>query len=305
VANGSCTRPPHIWIRGNTDPVFVPSESPYSTNHCNPIIFSDPLGDFGSRKEARDYKKSHDVNGKISRNKGGSYSINDKDNGTYYEYGAEHSLNNSAKLEKPPTAAFMFTAGSTSYNAAKNGPTAIASVYGNKTYYNSSFWDKGRSFPFVPDEPNSFIQAQWRIGGSNNGNFQGSLNWFKQKFDGSNGFKIEAPTATHFALGKNLTLLSINRLFALSFNYSIGIGPEWGKIIDNGNESANYSRIGWGASAIGRFDFNTLNNHMRFFIATTLHHLQTDEQHISTGTVPSESIGSIGVSIGFGTNLGR
>lgn len=72
-------------VRANKDPVFVPWESSYSVNHSNPIAFSDPFGDFASRKEAREYKKEHGINGKINLNKnaGGAnyYSIDEKSEG--------------------------------------------------------------------------------------------------------------------------------------------------------------------------------------------------------------------------------
>ena len=44
---------PRIGRRWNIDPVVFPSFSPYSTNFCNPISFSDPNGDVGGRHESK------------------------------------------------------------------------------------------------------------------------------------------------------------------------------------------------------------------------------------------------------------
>jgi hypothetical protein len=45
--------------RWNVDPLTYPWQSSCATFNNNPIIFVDPLGLFGSRKEARDYKEKH------------------------------------------------------------------------------------------------------------------------------------------------------------------------------------------------------------------------------------------------------
>jgi RHS repeat-associated protein len=73
---------PRIVRRWNRDPVTYPWQSPYAINNNNPIIFSDPLGLFGSRKEAREYRKEHNLKGRIRIDNEGYYSIDDKKAGT-------------------------------------------------------------------------------------------------------------------------------------------------------------------------------------------------------------------------------
>lgn len=73
---------PRVVTRWNRDPVTYPWQSPYAINNNNPIIFSDPLGLFGSRKEAREYRKEHNLNGRIRIDNEGYYSIDDKKAGT-------------------------------------------------------------------------------------------------------------------------------------------------------------------------------------------------------------------------------
>jgi len=70
--------------RWNTDPVTKPWESLYATNNNNSIVFTDPLGLFGSRKEAREYMREHRKDlklqgAKIKKGNDGIYSIEDKD----------------------------------------------------------------------------------------------------------------------------------------------------------------------------------------------------------------------------------
>ena len=69
---------PRVVTRWNQDPVTYPWQSPYAINNNNPIIFSDPLGLFGSRKEAREYRKEHNTGGRIRIDSEGYYSIDNK-----------------------------------------------------------------------------------------------------------------------------------------------------------------------------------------------------------------------------------
>ncbi|MEX0968183.1 MAG: RHS repeat-associated core domain-containing protein [Bacteroidia bacterium] len=72
--------------RWNIDPLTYPWQGSYVTFNNNPIIFVDPLGLFGTRKEAKDYKKSNDVKGRIHKNDDGNYSIdNKKEHWSIYE----------------------------------------------------------------------------------------------------------------------------------------------------------------------------------------------------------------------------
>lgn len=64
--------------RWNLDPVTYSWQSTYATFNNNPIIFVDPLGLFGSRKEAKGYKKKNNLSGRVMLNQDGSYSIDDK-----------------------------------------------------------------------------------------------------------------------------------------------------------------------------------------------------------------------------------
>ena len=71
--------------RWNLDPVTYPWQSSYAVNNNNPIIFTDPLGLFGTRREARKYKKENRESlgrgAKIRKNKEyGGFQIIDKKN---------------------------------------------------------------------------------------------------------------------------------------------------------------------------------------------------------------------------------
>lgn len=75
---------PRLGRRWNLDPITYPWQGPYSINNNNPIVFTDPLGLFGSRKEARIYKKEHGLKGMIHKNKNGIFSIDNKREGSSY-----------------------------------------------------------------------------------------------------------------------------------------------------------------------------------------------------------------------------
>jgi YD repeat-containing protein len=69
--------------RWNIDPVVKPWESLYATNNNNSIVFTDPLGLFGSLKEAREYRREHRKDlklqgAKIKKGNDGIYSIEEK-----------------------------------------------------------------------------------------------------------------------------------------------------------------------------------------------------------------------------------
>jgi RHS repeat-associated protein len=60
------------------------SITPYRFAYNNPIYFSDPTGLFETRKEARAYRREHNISGSIVKNSEGGYSINDKNNSISY-----------------------------------------------------------------------------------------------------------------------------------------------------------------------------------------------------------------------------
>ncbi len=75
---------PRLGVRWNRDPITYPWHSPYVVFNDNPIAFNDPLGLFGSRKEARTYKKENGVKGRIQKGDDGIFAINHKKSGTSY-----------------------------------------------------------------------------------------------------------------------------------------------------------------------------------------------------------------------------
>jgi hypothetical protein len=271
-----------IGRRWNVDPVLKIWESPYSCFSNNPILRVDPNGDTDSTKTGA----------------------------------TQTSLGPIPKFLVLKTPNWSLRVGETFGPYGSNASTSIYSLYGGKTYYNSSPWGVSSSGQdeFKIDEPNSFIQLQKRIGGKNS-NLQIGLNWFKQKFrNNSAGYGYEAPTAIHASFGvNNNNLFSIGKL-NFSSNISVGGGIEVGmpRFDDNINATipekslqvGKYSIIGYGFSAIYRIDA-TYSKRLVFFMAGTLHHLQTFDQETSIGTQPSERIGSVALTAGLGFNFGK
>lgn len=60
------------------------SISPYRFAFNNPVFWRDPTGLFETRKEAREYKKEHNLSGRIQKDGKGGFSINDKSSNTSY-----------------------------------------------------------------------------------------------------------------------------------------------------------------------------------------------------------------------------
>lgn len=74
-----------IIRRWNVDPVTYPWHGGYTVFNGNPILYADPLGLFGTKGEAKAYKKENNIKGKIQFNKtDNEWNINDKKNGFSY-----------------------------------------------------------------------------------------------------------------------------------------------------------------------------------------------------------------------------
>ncbi|RXM50310.1 RHS repeat-associated core domain-containing protein [Chryseobacterium sp. CH25] len=85
---------PDIGRWSSPDPLseLAPSWAPYRYAYNNPLRYIDPKGLFESRKEARQYRREHNLHGSIKRQKDGSYAINDRDNMISYAKGNDSDL---------------------------------------------------------------------------------------------------------------------------------------------------------------------------------------------------------------------
>ncbi|WP_131329552.1 RHS repeat domain-containing protein, partial [Chryseobacterium piperi] len=84
---------PDIGRWGVVDPLAEKGVNltPYRYGFNSPIMYTDPLGLFESRKEAREYRREHNITGSIKKNDNGSFSINDRTNSVSYSKGTEGS----------------------------------------------------------------------------------------------------------------------------------------------------------------------------------------------------------------------
>ena len=73
-----------VWL--SVDPLaeLAPNMSPYRYAFNNPTNFVDPYGLFETRKEARQYRREHGIDGKIHKAKDGTFSIDDYRNSVSY-----------------------------------------------------------------------------------------------------------------------------------------------------------------------------------------------------------------------------
>jgi RHS repeat-associated protein len=94
---------PRTGRRWNLDPVFYPWQSRYSAFNNNPIIFVDPLGLFATRKEAREYKKEHNLSGRVKLNQDRTYSIDDRKAHTSIFRDEEFGIQTAALIEAKRT----------------------------------------------------------------------------------------------------------------------------------------------------------------------------------------------------------
>lgn len=88
---------PDIGRWSTPDPLMelASSWTPYRYAYDNPLRYIDPKGLFESRKEARAYRRAHNIDGSIKKQKDGSYVINDMDNYISYVKGDDSNLNSS------------------------------------------------------------------------------------------------------------------------------------------------------------------------------------------------------------------
>ncbi|MXO32552.1 toxin TcdB middle/N-terminal domain-containing protein [Apibacter sp. B2912] len=78
-----------VWL--SVDPLaeLAPNMSPYRYAFNNPTNFIDPYGLFETRKEARQYRREHGIDGKIHKAKDGTFSIDDYRNSVSYSRSSE------------------------------------------------------------------------------------------------------------------------------------------------------------------------------------------------------------------------
>jgi hypothetical protein len=271
-----------VGRRWNVDPVLKDGESPYSTFSNNPVLRTDPNGDSDSVPK------------------------------TIYAGLFPNYIHKKA----PTTPGFSLTIGTTGGPWGGDKHTTIVSIYGDKTYYNSNPWGVCASGKpkFLPDEPNSFVQMQFRVGGKKS-NKQVGITWYKQKFnDNDNGFGYEAPTAIQFSFGFTKKLGQIGDKIELIGNFSFGGGVLVGMPRNSMNEAitfdtknlfgSKYSVIGTSQSFIARVDAKIVK-HFALFVAGSITNMQTNDQKPSTGILKGESIGSFGLMAGINFNLAR
>ncbi|MEA9412714.1 RHS repeat-associated core domain-containing protein [Flavobacterium sp. PL02] len=91
------------------------SITPYRFAYNNPIYFSDPTGLFETRKEAREYRREHNITGSIVKENDGSFAINDK--------------NNAISYFKPPEGVEVSTMGSDGVATSAYGPNAFERLF--------------------------------------------------------------------------------------------------------------------------------------------------------------------------------
>jgi hypothetical protein len=141
-----------IGRRWNRDPITYTFHSPYIVNNGNPIVFTDPLGLFGTRKEARQYRKEHGIKGKIQKGEDGLFHLNDKKNGRSYvrdestddipyvfgrgEDGVTKSVLISGEKKSSPSSGAI-TAGIETFGKAKNQDLWTISHKANKALGNA------------------------------------------------------------------------------------------------------------------------------------------------------------------------
>ena len=78
-----------VWLSADPLAELAPNMSPYRYAFNNPTNFIDPYGLFETRKEARQYRREHGIDGKIHKAKDGTFSIDDYRNSVSYSRSSE------------------------------------------------------------------------------------------------------------------------------------------------------------------------------------------------------------------------
>jgi len=135
--------------RWNVDPITYPWQSSYAAFNNNPIYFTDPLGLFGTRGKAKEFKKKHNKRGYVKRNKSGEFIFTERKTKTKYGFGAAIPNFDFAVVEKGLTKkeqgqmSKLFTA--VDDYLRRNG----VQIYGSATNSSESLARKGKkSDPF-------------------------------------------------------------------------------------------------------------------------------------------------------------
>lgn len=83
-----------IWL--SIDPLMelAPNWTPYRYCFNNPVSFIDPKGLFETRKEARQYRRENNIQGRIQKNRAGGYDINNYEKNVNYSSGNDKAFSN-------------------------------------------------------------------------------------------------------------------------------------------------------------------------------------------------------------------
>ena len=91
------------WLQIDPLAEFRPDFTSYRFGFNNPVLYSDPLGLFETRKEAKEYKKEHGAKGRIRKQKDGSFAIENKKEGTFTTNDSEFGVMSGALVTAKPT----------------------------------------------------------------------------------------------------------------------------------------------------------------------------------------------------------
>ncbi|MBK6949089.1 MAG: hypothetical protein IPH16_14440, partial [Haliscomenobacter sp.] len=87
------------WVQIDPLAEIAPDWSPYRFGFDNPISYWDPLGLFESREEARNYKREHKEEGRVKRQKDGSFAIENRKGHSFIAKGDEGEIIEGALVE--------------------------------------------------------------------------------------------------------------------------------------------------------------------------------------------------------------